>query len=179
MKPPSALAELADGVVWNKALGSCHYECELSLRIDHVLKNETDPKKALQAIGAVTLGLDLTLRDVQSALKAKAQSWERAKAYDGSCILGNWVALNQLPDLDQLEYYLEIDGKTCQKGFTAELLFTVGELLCDISQTSTLEPGDVVMTGTPAGVGALSSGNVLKMILKGKTQDFSWTTSVK
>ncbi|WP_269914537.1 fumarylacetoacetate hydrolase family protein [Acinetobacter sp. HY1485] len=179
MKPPSALAELDDGVVWNKSLGSCHYECELSLRIDHVLKNETDPKKALQAVGAVTLGLDLTLRDIQSALKAKAQSWERAKAYDGSCILGEWVELSELPELDKIEYRLEIDGKIRQEGRTKELLFSIGELLCDISQTSTLEKGDVVMTGTPAGVGALNSNEQLKMILKGKTQDFCWKTTVR
>ena len=63
IKPPSALSPLQDGIVWNTALGSCHYECELSLRIDYPLRAETDPLKALQAVGAVTLGLDLTLRD--------------------------------------------------------------------------------------------------------------------
>lgn len=72
IKPPSALGDLDAGIEWNRDLGSCHYECELSLRIDRTLKNETDPAKALEAVGAVTLGLDLTLRDLQDDLKKKA-----------------------------------------------------------------------------------------------------------
>ncbi len=72
IKPPSSLIGLDEGISWNPAWGSCHFECEFVLRIDQPLKGETDPQKVLQAIGAVTLGLDLTLRDLQNELKIKA-----------------------------------------------------------------------------------------------------------
>lgn len=180
IKPPSALTALDDGIAWNAALGSCHYECELSLRIDRPLKAETDPLKALQAVGAVTLGLDLTLRDQQDDLKKKGQPWERAKAFDGSCMLADWVDVQDaVSDWNDVHYTLQINEELRQKGDTSHLIFNIGYLLADISQAFTLEAGDVVMTGTPAGVAALQSGEQLKMTLKGKTQDYVWTTFVK
>ncbi len=180
MKPPSALTTLEQGIEWNRDLGSCHYECELSLRIDQTLKNETDPAKALAAVGAVTLGLDLTLRDQQDDLKQKGQPWERSKAYDGSCVLSEWIAVEDVvADWNDVHYDFEVNHELRQIGDTSHLIFDVGTLLTDISQAFTLEPGDVVMTGTPAGVAALQSGDQLKMTLKGQSQDYVWTTFVK
>ncbi len=180
MKPPSALATLEQGIEWNHDLGSCHYECELSLRIDQTLKNETDPAKALAAVGAVTLGLDLTLRDQQDDLKQKGQPWERSKAYDGSCVLSEWIAVEDVvADWNDVHYSFEVNHELRQTGDTSHLIFDIGTLLTDISQAFTLEPGDVVMTGTPAGVAALQSGDQLKMTLKGQSQDYVWTTFVK
>ncbi len=180
MKPPSALATLEQGIEWNHDLGSSHYECELSLRIDQTLKNETDPAKALAAVGAVTLGLDLTLRDQQDDLKQKGQPWERSKAYDGSCVLSEWIAVEDVvADWNDVHYSFEVNHELRQTGDTSHLIFDIGTLLTDISQAFTLEPGDVVMTGTPAGVAALQSGDQLKMTLKGQSQDYVWTTFVK
>jgi len=180
IKPPSALGDLDAGIEWNRDLGSCHYECELSLRIDRTLKNETDPAKALEVVGAVTLGLDLTLRDLQDDLKKKGQPWERAKAYDGACLLSDWVSVEDVVnDWKDIHYTLHVNDELRQKGDTALLIFDVGTLLADISQVFTLEEGDVVMTGTPAGVAALHSGEQLKMTLKGKNQEYIWTTFVK
>ena len=179
IKPPSSLLALDEGISWNSAWGNCHYECELTLRIDRTLKAETDPLKALEAVGAVTLGLDLTLRDVQDDLKKKGQPWERSKAFDGSCVLADWVNVAEVKDWKDLHYTLHINEELRQKGDTALLIFDVGTLLADISQVFTLEPGDVVMTGTPAGVAALAKGDQLKMTLKGQSQDFVWNTSVK
>ncbi len=180
IKPPSALTTLDDGITWNRSLGDCHYECELTLRIDRPLKGETDPIKALDAVGAVTLGLDLTLRDVQDDLKKKGQPWERSKAYDGSCILSDWIAVDDVvQDWADVHYTLHINDELRQKGDTSHLIFDVGTLLADISQVFTLDVGDVIMTGTPAGVAALVSGDQLKMTLTGKTQDYVWNTFVK
>ena len=179
MKPPSSLISLEEGISWNSDLGSCHYECELTLRIDRTLKGETDPKKALEAIGAMTLGLDLTLRDVQDDLKKKGHPWERAKAYDGSCILAEWIDASEVQNWDVVHYPLHINDELRQKGDTSFLIFDIGSLLADISQVFTLEAGDVVMTGTPAGVAALAKGDRLKMTLKGQTQDYVWHTEVK
>lgn len=179
IKPPSTLVSLAEGIRWNKALGSCHYECELSLRIDQRLTAVTDPAQALAAIGAVTLGLDLTLRDVQDELKKKGHPWERAKAFDGACMLADWVDVSEITDWAEIHYRLEINDQLRQHGHTALLIFNIAHLLMEISQAFTLEPGDVVMTGTPAGVGALQSGDQLRMTLQGKNQDFVWNTFVQ
>lgn len=180
MKPPSALSTLDAGIDWNKTLGSCHYECELTLRIGQTLKAETDPQKALQAVDAVTLGLDLTLRDLQDDLKKKGQPWERAKAYDSSCMLADWVDVSSVvSDWKDVHYTLQVNDELRQKGDTALLIFDVGTLLADISQVFTLEAGDVVMTGTPAGVAALQAGDQLSMTLQGQQQDYVWTTFVK
>lgn len=180
MKPPSALIDIEQGIDWNRSLGQCHYECELSLRIDQTLKNETDPAKALATVGAVTLGLDLTLRDQQDDLKTKGQPWERSKAFDGSCMLADWIDVaDVVSDWDDLHYTFDVNDERRQTGNTSHLIFSIGNLLTDISQAFTLEPGDVVMTGTPAGVAALVSGDQLKMTLKGQSQDYVWTTFVK
>jgi len=179
IKPPSSLVSLEQGIAWNRALGDCHYECELCLRIDQPLKAETDPSQALQAVGAVTLGLDLTLRDLQNELKAKGQPWERAKAFDGSCLLGSWVEVSEIQDWKAVSYQLQVNDEIRQKGNTALLIFEIGALIAEISQSFSLQPGDVIMTGTPAGVAALHSGDQLTMTLNGTTQDFVWTTFVK
>lgn len=180
IKPPSSLVSLQEGIAWNRALGNCHYECELTLRIDQPLKNETDSKKALQAVGAVTLGLDLTLREVQDELKKKGHPWERSKAFDGSCMLADWIAVDQVvEDWNHLHYRLEINDELRQKGDTSFLIFDIGSLLVEINQIFSLEVGDVVMTGTPAGVAALHRGDQLRMTLQGKTQDYVWNTVVK
>ncbi|MBK5648692.1 MAG: fumarylacetoacetate hydrolase family protein, partial [Acinetobacter sp.] len=110
IKPPSSIGSLAQGVSWNQALGECHYECEICLQIAHPLSQETDPAKALEAIGAITLGLDLTLRDLQSDLKSKGEPWERAKAFDGACILADWIETDEIGDLQELELILNING---------------------------------------------------------------------
>lgn len=179
IKPPSSLSSMQDGIDWNKDLGSLHHECEVTLRIDQTLKAETDPVKALQAIGAVTLGLDLTLRDLQDELKKKGQPWERSKAFDGACVLGDWVSTEEVKDWENLCFEFKVNDQLRQKGDTALLLFSIAYLLSDISKVFTLEPGDVVMTGTPAGVGPLLAGDQLTLTLRGQSQDFEWKTFVK
>ncbi len=179
LKPPSSLLGLDEGISWNPAWGSCHFECELSLRIDQPLKDAGSPEQALAAIGAVTLGLDLTLRDLQDSLKKQGYPWERSKAFDGSCVLGDWVDASEIEDWQQAQYQFEINDELRQSGNTANMIFDIGSLLMEISQVFGLEPGDVIMTGTPSGVAPLHSGDQLKMTLKGKTQDFVWNTWVK
>ena len=133
----------------------------------------------MDAVGAVTLGLDLTLRELQDELKKKGQPWERAKAFDGSCVLADWVDVSEIQDWKNVQYRLDINDELRQQGDTSLLIFDIAALLADISQVFSLEPGDVVMTGTPAGVAALQSGDQLKMTLQGRTQAFVWTTFVK
>lgn len=176
MKPPSSLRHLEQGITWNQALGECHFECELCLQIAHPLSQETDPEKALEAIGALTLGLDLTLRDVQNTLKSKGQPWERAKAFDGSCVLAEWVESEEIGDLQEIEFILTVNGEEKQHGFSKDMLFDIATLLVDINQVFSLETGDVIMTGTPAGVAALKPNDQLVMKLITQTGEYDWNT---
>lgn len=177
LKPPSSMIGLEQGIHWNKELGECHHECELSIRIGQRLKNATF-EQAQFAINGITLGLDLTLRDLQTQLKSKGQPWERAKAFDGACVLGQWLAPDMLGDLNKATFELSVNDEVRQQGNTADMLFGIVDLLVDISQVFTLEPGDVVMTGTPAGVAALASGDQLKMTLHTVLGGVTWQTFV-
>ena len=94
----------------------------------------------------------------------------RAKAFDGACVLADWVDVSEVQDWAHVTYSFHINDQLRQSGDTALLLRSIGEYLCDMSQAFTLEAGDVVMTGTPAGVGALTPGDRLKMTLNGKTK---------
>ncbi|MCH7314205.1 fumarylacetoacetate hydrolase family protein [Acinetobacter sp. ANC 3882] len=179
IKPPSSLGSLTQGVSWNQALGECHYECEICLQIAHPLSQETDPSKVLEAIGAVTLGLDLTLRDLQSDLKSKGEPWERAKAFDGACILADWIEADEIGDLQELELILNINGVERQHGFSKDMIFDIGSLLVEINKSFSLEAGDVIMTGTPAGVGALRANDQLTMKLITQSGEYDWDTFVK
>lgn len=179
IKPPSSLGSLTQGVSWNQALGECHYECEICLQIAHPLSQETDPAKVLEAIGAVTLGLDLTLRDLQGDLKSKGEPWERAKAFDGACILADWIEADEIGDLQELELILTINGVDRQHGFTKDMIFDIGSLLVEINKSFSLEAGDVIMTGTPAGVGALRANDQLTMKLITQSGEYDWDTFVK
>ncbi|ENX55193.1 MULTISPECIES: fumarylacetoacetate hydrolase family protein [Acinetobacter] len=179
IKPPSSLGSLTQGVSWNQELGECHYECEICLQIAHPLSQETDPAKALEAIGAITLGLDLTLRDLQGDLKSKGEPWERAKAFDGACILADWIEADEIGDLQELELILNINGVDRQHGFTKDMIFDIGTLLVEINKSFSLEVGDVIMTGTPAGVGALRANDQLTMKLITQSGEYDWDTFVK
>lgn len=178
LKPPSSLRTLQDGIVWNTDLGECHFECELCLQIAKPLSQVTDKDEALSAIGAVTLGLDLTLRDVQNTLKNKGQPWERAKAFDGSCVLAEWVDYDPAIDLDYLTFRFAQNGVVKQQGNTQDMIFDIATLLVDINQVFRLEVGDVIMTGTPAGVGALFAKDQLEMTLN-YGDVHQWTTFCK
>ena len=149
------------------------------MRIDQPLKGETDREKALKAIGAESLGLDLTMRDLQNELKGKGHPWERAKAFDGACVLSDWVDVSEITDWQETKFTFHINDELRQDGNTALLMFSIADLLIDINQVFSLELGDVIMTGSPAGVGPLHAGDQLKMTLKGATQEFVWKTFVK
>ena len=176
IKPPSSLRALADGIVMPQGLGECHFETELCVRIGTPLKNATR-EQAVLAIDGVTLGLDLTLRDLQNTLKANGHPWERAKAFDGACLLGEWLS-PAMVDLAQAEFELQINGTQRQHGNTAQMIFGVVGLVAHISQSFSLCVGDVVMTGTPAGVAALQVGDQLRMRLHTQLGAVDWQTEV-
>lgn len=177
IKPPSSLRSRDQGVVWPAGEGSCHHECELVIRIGSPL-TRCDAQEGLAAINGVTLGLDLTLRDLQNELKTKGDPWERCKAFDGACVLGDWLGRDAIGDWADVEFELLINGQVQQHGQTAHMLFAVGDLLADITRSFTLMPGDIVMTGTPSGVSALQPDSQLTMRLHTQLGPVDWTTHV-
>ena len=176
MKPASSVVSIHQGVVRpNPALyGETHYEAELCVQLAADLSAATI-EEAKQAIGGVTLGLDLTLRELQAELKEKGHPWERAKCFDGACVLGDWLDPQVFGDFTDIHYQLTINDALKQDGDSALMLFPVYELLVNISHAFSLQAGDVIMTGTPSGVGALQAGDQLSL----KLGAHEWQVEVK
>ncbi|MDX5298186.1 MAG: fumarylacetoacetate hydrolase family protein [Gammaproteobacteria bacterium] len=165
MKPATSATPLAQPVRRPQGLGSVHYEAELAILIGATLHQAT-PEAAEAAIAGYGLALDLTLRDVQDQLKKQGHPWEIAKAFDGACPLSDFVPGARLKDREYLQFSLSIDGQCCQHGDTRDMLTPVIDLLCYMSRYFTLQPGDVVLTGTPKGVGTLNKGQQLHLRLE-------------
>ncbi len=166
IKPATSAVPLEAPIEAPFARGEVHYETELALLIGEELTHVT-ADEAERAVVGIGLALDLTLRDVQSRLKEKGHPWEIAKAFDGACPLSDFLPLSQVPNWSGLAFTLEVDGEPRQQGEGADMLFPVPTLLAEMSRHFTLQPGDVVLTGTPAGVGPLERGSELRFTLTG------------
>jgi len=156
MKPKSALCDWASGFSVPNGRGECHHELELAVVITKPLKNASS-SECQQAIGGMALALDLTLRQVQSELKQRGLPWELAKAFDGACPVSEWI--QPVSDWSSLSLELSVNQQVRQSGNTSQMIWPTLELLSTISQYFTLEPGDIVLTGTPAGVAPLVEGD--------------------
>lgn len=146
-----------------------HHEVELLVKISRVGKSIA-PEFAHRYFEEVTLGIDFTARDVQAALKAKGQPWEKAKAFDGSAVVSRkWLNLSDVGgDVADLVFSLEKNGEQVQAGHSGQMLFPLPALIAHVSRFMTLKVGDILFTGTPAGVGPVAPGDVLKGHLCGQ-----------
>jgi len=164
IKPSTAAVHVTRPLDFPRDRGAVHFETELAVLIGRPLTNASTAE-AKAAIFGYGLALDLTLRDVQSQLKEKGQPWERAKAFDGACPLSPFVPAELLPE-GNIHFTLDVDGERRQTGDTRDMLHPVLELIAHMSSQFTLLPGDVVLTGTPKGVGPLQSGQTLSLELE-------------
>ncbi len=164
IKPNTALATLGEAIFIPSHLGGCHFETEMSILIGQPL-TECNEAQAQAAILGVGIGLDLTLRDLQQQLKDKGLPWEKAKSFDGACPASEFISPDQLGDLQHQQIRLSLNQQVRQDGNSADMLTPVLPLLVYISQFFTLLPGDLVFTGTPAGVGPLAIGDQLELSL--------------
>ena len=131
----------------------CDYETELVVRICR-LGRSIPQRFAHRYYDAVTVGIDFTARDVQERLRAKGLPWEICKGFDGSAAIGRFVAKESLgKDIQDLSFHLNINGTTVQSGHSADMIHTVDEIVSYVSRFFTLKTGDLIFTGTPAGVG--------------------------
>lgn len=143
-----------------------HYEAELIVRINRLGKN-IQAKFAHKYFNEVSVGLDFTARDVQSKLKQKGLPWEKAKAFDGSAAIGKWMSVNELGKSSDFQFHLLKNGEKVQNGNTSDMIFDIAALISHISSYFTLKIGDIIFTGTPAGVGKVERGDKLDLYLEG------------
>ena len=144
-----------------------HHEVEVLVRINRIGKH-IQPKFSHKYYDEIGLGIDFTARDLQAQLKAKGLPWEKAKGFDGAAVVGKWVAKTELPQVDELQFSLRKNGETVQAGNTALMLWKIDELIAYVSQFFTLKIGDIIFTGTPAGVGPVTINDVLVGELEGR-----------
>lgn len=161
MKPKTALMQSNAPFYYPEFTNELHYEAEVVLRI---CKNGKyiDEESAHKYYDAFTIGIDFTARDVQAELKKKGLPWEKAKAWDNSAIIGRWIPFtNELRNAPIL-FSLQKNKETVQSGTTEDLIFPFDEIVSHISQYFSLNIGDLIYTGTPAGVGECVTDDVLE-----------------
>ena len=172
MKPDSALLKDSKPFFIPDFSQQVDYETELVVRINRLGKNIA-PRFASRYYDAVTAGIDFTARDLQRQFREEGKPWELCKGFDSSAAIGDFVSVDRFKDIQNLNFHLDIDGKTAQRGNTADMLFKVDEIIAYVSRFFTLKIGDLLYTGTPVGVGPVSIGQHLQGYLEGeKLLDF-------
>jgi 2-keto-4-pentenoate hydratase/2-oxohepta-3-ene-1,7-dioic acid hydratase in catechol pathway len=161
MKPDSALLRNNAPFFYPDFSNDIHYETELVVRISKLGKAIRE-KFAPTYYDAVALGIDFTARDLQQQCKDKGHPWEVAKAFDGSAVISKFLSLEETGDPQHLDLRLDINGTTVQTGNTADMIFNINRLISHVSRYMTLKTGDLLFTGTPAGVGPVKINDHLE-----------------
>ncbi|QIP15344.1 fumarylacetoacetate hydrolase family protein [Spirosoma aureum] len=160
LKPETAIPLKNEPFFYPSFSQDVHYEVEILVKINRVGKN-IEEKFAHKYYDEIGIGIDFTARDVQSRLKAKGLPWELAKGFNGSAPISPFVPKTNFPDLQNLNFRLDINGETRQLGNTSLMLFKIDYLISFVSQYFLLQQGDVIFTGTPKGVGPVQIGDRL------------------
>ena len=167
MKPESA--QLKDGKPFfiPDFSNEIHYETEVVVKINRLGKS-IDEKFAHRYYNELTIGIDFTARDLQRNLKEKGLPWEIAKGFDGSAVLGNFISKEEFENVQDINFHLDINSKTVQKGNTCDMIYSIDKIIAYVSQFFTLKIGDLIFTGTPAGVGPVKIDDHLEGYLENK-----------
>lgn len=167
LKPKTALIAPGGAIFYPAFTNELHYECELVVKISKNGKLIT-PAQAKNYYQEVTLGIDFTARDVQEKLKKKSLPWEKAKAFDQSAALGEWIEFSSLPNPRDIHFTFHKNNALVQEGFSRNMIFTIEQIIADVSDYFTLNIGDLIFTGTPPGVGECVVGDLLEGFLEGE-----------
>jgi 2-keto-4-pentenoate hydratase/2-oxohepta-3-ene-1,7-dioic acid hydratase in catechol pathway len=166
LKPATALVKDHRPFYYPEFSRDIHYECEVVLRISKAGKS-IPKENALDYIDQITLGIDYTARDIQDECKKNGHPWEIAKAFDYSAPIGEFKGFEPFKN-KSIQFHLDKNKSTVQKGSTKDLIFPFDTLISYLSQYFTLKKGDLIFTGTPAGVGAVKKGDILEGFLMGE-----------
>ena len=171
MKPDSAILKNGRPFFLPDFMGSIEYEAEIVVRINNLNKN-IPARFAHRYYDEITVGIDFTAREWQRKLIAEGAPWELCKGFDGAAVLGDFRSTEGL-DMKNIDFRLDLDGKTVQQANSADMLFSIDEIIEYVSRYCTLKTGDLIFTGTPAGVGPVAIDNHLQGYLAGeKLLDF-------
>lgn len=160
LKPDTALLQSNQPFYIPDFSSDVHYEVEILVKINKVGKH-IDKKYAHKYYDEIGLGIDFTARDLQTSLKSKGLPWERAKAFDGAAVVGDWLQKKNFDDLQDVNFSLYLNKNVVQKGNTGQMLWKIDELIEYISKYFTLKTGDIIFTGTPSGVGKITPNDEL------------------
>ncbi|MFT3903305.1 MAG: fumarylacetoacetate hydrolase family protein [Niabella sp.] len=165
MKPKTALLKSHLPFYYPEFTNELHYECELVIRI---CKNGryVNKKYAYQYYDAISVGIDFTARDVQDELKKKGLPWEKAKAWDDSAVIGTWRRINDFANKKDIKFSLYKNDEMVQYGNSGQMIYSFDSLIAHVSKYFSINIGDVIFTGTPAGVGEVVPTDVLEGILE-------------
>jgi 2-keto-4-pentenoate hydratase/2-oxohepta-3-ene-1,7-dioic acid hydratase in catechol pathway len=161
LKPDTALLKEGKAFYHPDFSNDIHYEVELIIKIGKEGKHITS-KFARNYIEAIGLGIDFTARDLQQKCKEKGLPWEIAKAFDHSAPIGEFIPINEIPDLNAIQFSLKQNQLVVQNGNSADMIFSFDDIISYVSQRFTLKKGDLIFTGTPAGVGKINIGDLLE-----------------
>jgi 2-keto-4-pentenoate hydratase/2-oxohepta-3-ene-1,7-dioic acid hydratase in catechol pathway len=173
MKPETALLPKGENFSIPNFTNDLHFEGELVLRVSKKGKNLTqlhpDGIPVIEYCDAISVGIDFTARDVQNKLKEKGLPWEKAKAFDNAAVLGEWHPLTAHILSGPIHYTLAKNGNTVQTGDSSLMIFSLQKILAGITEYFTIYPGDLIYTGTPAGVGPTAKGDVFEGFFEGQS----------
>lgn len=167
LKPDSAILLKQHPFVIPEFTNDVHHEVEILVKINKVGKY-IEPKFAHNYYDEIGLGIDFTARDVQDKLKEKGLPWEKAKAFDGSAVIGEFLPKSDFDSLENINFELHNNGKTVQAGNSSHMLWKIDELIAYVSQFFTLKKGDIIFTGTPEGVSAVKPNDILEGFIQNK-----------
>jgi 2-keto-4-pentenoate hydratase/2-oxohepta-3-ene-1,7-dioic acid hydratase in catechol pathway len=167
IKPDSAVLLKKQPFFIPEFSNDVHHEVELLVKIKKIGKY-IDRKFAHKYYDEIGLGIDFTARDLQSQLKAKGLPWEKAKSFDGAAVIGEWLPKTEFEDVNNINFTLEKNGETVQEGNTSHMLWKIDELIEYVSKYFTLKIGDIIFTGTPAGVSAVKTNDQLTGFIEGQ-----------
>ncbi|MAW94833.1 MULTISPECIES: fumarylacetoacetate hydrolase family protein [unclassified Leeuwenhoekiella] len=165
LKPDSAVLLSNHPFVIPEFTNEVHYEVEVLIRINRLGKYIA-PKFAHKYYDEIGLGIDFTARDIQRSCKEKGHPWEKAKGFDGSAVIGSWMSKEKFKDLRNINFHLKKNDEIVQQGNTGDMIYDIATLIAHVSQFMTLKIGDVLFTGTPAGVGPVDINDRLTGFLE-------------
>ena len=167
LKPDSSIIQKNQPFFIPEFSNEIHYEAEIILKIDKLGKH-IDRKFSNKYYNQISLGIDFTARDLQEKLKKSGQPWEKAKSFDNSALVGDWIDVNNFQDINDINFCLKLNNEIVQSSNSSNMIWKIDDLVTEVSNYFTLKIGDILFTGTPEGVGKVSIGDVLDGFLEEK-----------
>ncbi len=167
LKPDSSIIQKNQPFFIPEFSKEIHYEAEIILKFDKLGKH-IDKKFSNKYYNQISLGIDFTARDLQEKLKKSGQPWEKAKSFDNSAVVGDWIDVNNFKDINDINFCLKLNNEIVQSSNSSNMIWKIDDLVTEVSNYFTLKIGDILFTGTPEGVGKVSIGDVLDGFLEEK-----------